>query len=49
MTKERQSNRESKKKASLTLKEKRSAKKTKHEHKGLMENVKATPPRGAVA
>lgn len=41
MTKERQSNKETKKKASLTLKEKRSAKKTKHESKGLLENMKS--------
>jgi hypothetical protein len=33
MSKERQSNKESKKKPALTLKEKRSAKKTKHETK----------------
>lgn len=42
MTKERQSNKESKKKASLTLKEKRSAKKSKQEPKGLVENVKGS-------
>jgi hypothetical protein len=42
VTKERQSNKESKKKASLTLKEKRSAKKSKQEPKGLVENVKGS-------
>ncbi|WP_274608935.1 hypothetical protein [Lamprobacter modestohalophilus] len=43
MTKERQSNKETKKKASLTLKEKRGAKKNKNEPKGLMENAKGSP------
>lgn len=42
MTKERQSNKEAKKKPTLTLKEKRNAKKTKQEPKGLMENVKGS-------
>ncbi|WPL18217.1 hypothetical protein Thiowin_03276 [Thiorhodovibrio winogradskyi] len=40
MTKERQSNKESKKKPTHTLKEKRSAKKTKDESKTLLGNVK---------
>ncbi|WP_201247135.1 hypothetical protein [Halochromatium salexigens] len=40
MTKERQSNKETKKKPGLTLKEKRNAKKTKQEPKGLMDNAK---------
>ena len=40
MTKERQSNKESKKPA-LTLKEKRSAKKSKHESKPLLGNGKS--------
>lgn len=42
MKKERQSNKETKKKPSMTLKEKRSAKKTKHEAKSLFENAKAS-------
>jgi hypothetical protein len=41
MTKERQSNKESKKKPALTLKEKRSAKKSKHESKPLLGNGKS--------
>ncbi|MGB5735531.1 MAG: hypothetical protein WBM40_13930 [Thiohalocapsa sp.] len=41
MTKERQSNKESKKKPALSLKEKRSAKKAKHETKSLLGNGKA--------
>ncbi|MGB5832101.1 MAG: hypothetical protein WBG92_08940 [Thiohalocapsa sp.] len=41
MTKERQSNKEAKKKPALTLKEKRSAKKSKHESKSLLGNAKA--------
>ncbi|MGB5831776.1 MAG: hypothetical protein WBG92_07280 [Thiohalocapsa sp.] len=40
MTKERQSNKEAKKKPSLTRKEKRNAKKNKHESKTLLGNVK---------
>jgi hypothetical protein len=40
MTKERQSNKETKKKPNLTLKEKRNAKKTKQEPKGLVESGK---------
>lgn len=44
MTKERQSNKEEKKKPSLTLKEKRSAKKTKHEPKPLLDNAKGGSP-----
>ena len=40
MSKERQSNKEAKKKPSLTLKEKRNAKKTKHESKPLLGNAK---------
>jgi hypothetical protein len=41
MIKERKSNKEAKKKPSLTLKEKRNAKKTKHESKTLIGNAKA--------
>jgi hypothetical protein len=40
MTKERQSNKETKKKPNLTLKEKRNAKKNKQEPKGLLESGK---------
>ncbi|AGA91206.1 hypothetical protein Thimo_2475 [Thioflavicoccus mobilis 8321] len=40
MTKERKSNKEAKKKPGLTLKEKRNAKKDKHEAKTLLGNVK---------
>jgi hypothetical protein len=40
MTKERQSNREAKKKPGLTLKEKRHAKKAKHEPKTSLDNIK---------
>ncbi len=42
MTKERQSNKEAKKKPGLTLKEKRTAKKTKHESKNLLGTVKGS-------
>ncbi len=40
MTKERQSNKEAKKKPSLTLKEKKQAKKIKHDAKSLLGDVK---------
>ena len=40
MTKERQSHKESKKKPAMTLKEKRQAKKAKHETKTFLENGK---------
>lgn len=40
MTKERQSHKEAKKKPGLTQKEKRTAKKTKHESKTLLGNIK---------
>lgn len=41
MTKERHNNKEAKKKPGLTLKEKRNARKTKHEPRGtLLENAK---------
>lgn len=43
MSKERQSNKESKKKPALSLKEKRSAKKTKHETKSLLGSGKSGP------
>lgn len=42
MTKERQSNRETKKKPSLTLKEKRNAKKSKREEKSFLGIEKPT-------
>jgi hypothetical protein len=42
MSKERQSNKESKKKPALSLKEKRSAKKNKHETKTLLGNGKGS-------
>lgn len=41
MTKERQSNKESKKKPNMTLKEKRNAKKSKNDAKPMLGNGKA--------